>query len=332
MKRKYIICGTFEKLIPDKLIFRGLKLVENIEMLLSPRSFINDKCTPGTSGIRITKYPTGQLWISESYNSGKLDGERKVWSLDGSLWRHEFYKNGKLDGELKEWAHNRLSIHAFYQNGKPHGERKCWHESSDKLSVQEFWKNGIREGERKTWYSNGQLRKESSYQNGRLEGKCEEWYSSGQMFRLEFYRNGALEREQKYWHENGQLSRHSVFQNGEWIHKDWYDNGQRMRSSIYRNNKLEGKYNYWLLSGKLFEQAFYRNGNKIGECKQYDNNGEIRRHLYFDMDFTYQFSSRKKLVFSRLKNKFYSRMMRKRLFHTDNTIISDLMRPISQYL
>lgn len=333
MKRKYIICGTSEKLIFDKLIFRGLKLIENIEMLISPKSFINDKCAPGTSGIRIIKYPSGQLWISESYKDGKLDGERKVLSLDGSLWRRELYKDGKLDGECKEWSQNRLCIHAFYRNGEYHGERKCWHEGSDKLSIQEFWQNGIPEGECKTWHANGQLKQELFYRNGKPDGKYEKWYSSGQILLSEFYRNGMPEGERKIWYENGQLREHSVLRDSELTRKEWYSDGQRMSWGVCHNNKHEGKYTFWFPGGGVSKLVFYRRGKRTGEYKQYLN-GEIHKHHYFDFDMIldYHFSSRKKLILLQFKNELYFRMMRKRSFLMDSFLISDLTISTSKYL
>jgi antitoxin component YwqK of YwqJK toxin-antitoxin module len=60
--------------------------------------------------------------------SGKKQGEYKLWHVNGQLREHCYYVDGNLHGEYKWWHLNgQLSQHCYYVDGKRHGEYKLWY-------------------------------------------------------------------------------------------------------------------------------------------------------------------------------------------------------------
>jgi antitoxin component YwqK of YwqJK toxin-antitoxin module len=106
---------------------------------------------------------SNQLMTEEFYNDkGELDGEKKIYYLDGTLAESAWYKSGKVDGESKWYSKTGVLIRFFnYKNGELHGK------------FQDFDDNGV-------------LAKEGQYQKDRRHGV---W---------KFYKNGKLDKEKDF--------------------------------------------------------------------------------------------------------------------------------------
>jgi len=88
----------------------------------------------------------GTLLRETPYNSGRINGEMKVYSIYGKLRRLSMYKEDELDGYSKQIAGNNLSLEQYFKRAKLHGITKEYDIVTGKLVKEinyEYNKNSL---------------------------------------------------------------------------------------------------------------------------------------------------------------------------------------------
>jgi antitoxin component YwqK of YwqJK toxin-antitoxin module len=149
---------------------------------------------------------------------------------------------------------------------------------------------------------------------------------------MSFESSGAIIREMRY--DNGQISSRISCMGTHTEYKEWYRNGQISSRYYYKRNpsrrfwynsrKLSGEQKEWHENGQLMTRSFYNDGIRIGECKIYTLDGQIRDHFFYrnGMIIDGNFNRKKKLIFIKLRRYLYSRS---RISNVDIFLISDLI-------
>jgi antitoxin component YwqK of YwqJK toxin-antitoxin module len=147
---------------------------------------------------KITRYTNGQMECQEFYLNGLLDGERKMWDIQGYLIFTEFYVNGLLDGEKKYYIDQRINSKVAYQEmyarGKLNGPSFRYNPHGQLIYRGNFT-DDERDGKQIWWHSNGNLYKVQPYTKGIPNGLFREWDERGNLlseirFPIGVYRKG----------------------------------------------------------------------------------------------------------------------------------------------
>ena len=181
------------------------------------------------------------------------------------------FRNGKRNGDGKEYNENKLLVfYGFYLNGQRWIGKGKEYDKRGELIFEGDYLNGRINGKGKE-YNNGQLKFEGDYLNGKKNGKGKEFDKYGNLIsegeylynwkiKGKEYTNGKLEFEGEYFFE------------------------KRWNGIVYDKN---GKVIYELIDGKGKVKELYKNGKikleiyfstdlKIGNGKEYDENGLLK--------------------------------------------------------
>lgn len=112
---------------------------------------------------------TGKVLLEEAfYDNDSLEGESKLYDLQGKIAELRHYKKGKLEGEFK----------SYYSNGQV---------NSDATYI-----NNKFEGTYKRYYANGKLREMVQFKEGHEDGAFQEFYMDGSKKTEGSYKFNAL--------------------------------------------------------------------------------------------------------------------------------------------
>lgn len=124
------------------------------------------------SGNAVSYYQDSILKEKISILDGKKENQTKHWFPNGYLKQVSNYHTGKLHGEKKVWSSdiNRVLIsHLNYKLGKAHGEQKQWYDTGElhkKLNLYQGHEKGIQQAFRK----NGNVYANYEVKEGRIFG------------------------------------------------------------------------------------------------------------------------------------------------------------------
>ena len=110
----------------------------------------------------------GNLVSEETYKSGLIEGQSKVYFPEGGLSELFNYKNGIKDGPWEQ----------YYPDGKPR--------------LRGIYEAGDKQGPFKTFYNSGQLMMVGQYALGHQNGTWTYYSENGTVSKKEFYENGIL--------------------------------------------------------------------------------------------------------------------------------------------
>lgn len=124
------------------------------------------------SGYALTYYSDNTLKEKFEVLEGKKQNKFVQWFPDGHLKTVSNYHSGKLHGEKKIWTQDSTHVliaHLNYQNGKPHGEQKKWYPTGElfkKLNLNSGKEDGLQQAFRR----NGDLYANYEARDGRIFG------------------------------------------------------------------------------------------------------------------------------------------------------------------
>jgi antitoxin component YwqK of YwqJK toxin-antitoxin module len=119
---------------------------------------------------------TGKILLEAAfYEADSLEGENKLFDLDGKIAELRHYKKGKLNGEFKSYYPNgQVNSDAVYVNDKYEGEYKRYFPNGKLRETVQF-KNGVEDGAFKEFYSDGRPKAEGNYKyNSRFDSAQED--------------------------------------------------------------------------------------------------------------------------------------------------------------
>lgn len=102
------------------------------------------------------------------FENGNLDGEYRMWYIDGTIKTRDFYKNGSREIHRSWYKNGRLMEETFYRDDKTRiGKWRSFHENGNPVT-QIFYQEGTLEGERRYWRVDGCLTEREFYSDGNL--------------------------------------------------------------------------------------------------------------------------------------------------------------------
>lgn len=227
-------------------------------------------------------YKNGNLFVERNYINGIKSGTVKYFDKDGRVWREGNYVDDLEDGVFITYLGANRTIVENYSHGELNGERVNTTVLGDsKYNSTSTYKNGILNGPFK-WYGYGFLSEDCPI--------IPLYYSC---YRVGSYTNGNLEGRVSHYNVKEE-SKHKIGENSVSLSEDDY---YLAYEEFYANNKLNGECKKYDEKGEMFESKQYKNGTLDGYMKL-SFSGDLRdtsssRHvkLYLQRDelkhFTY---------------------------------------------
>lgn len=199
-----------------------------------------------------------KIW-EQTYLNDKLDGEWRVFNLEGTLVQSRNYSKGLLNGSSKTlWIDGKtLMEENIYKIGSSDFINRTFNKQGGVAT--EYLING--EGSimiAKEFYSSGRIRQEGSFLNEKPDGLSKRYYESGNLMEEANFKEGQFHGTHKYYHPNGKL----------WIQKE-YKNG--LPWDIISNFSSDGKQR---------EAGSLKNGN--GTIIFYNDDGSVRETITYE--------------------------------------------------
>ncbi|MFK7920996.1 MAG: toxin-antitoxin system YwqK family antitoxin [Bacteroidia bacterium] len=130
---------------------------------------LDDQCF---SGFAISRYPDGSLKQKFGVFEGRKQNQALDWFPDGHLHYLANYHKGKLQGEKKAWSMDSTHIlisHLNYTSGKVHGVQKKWYATGEIFKILNL-NMGKEEGVQRAFRKNGDLFANYEAREGRIFG------------------------------------------------------------------------------------------------------------------------------------------------------------------
>lgn len=134
------------------------------------------------------------------------------------------------------------------------------------------------------YYRSGQLRDSLYCTKNNRNLTLKAWYENGQVKESHEIKNGMYNGICKMYYESGQLKDSGIMQNGKWegTSFSWHDNSQLKALINNRGGKLHGLNISFHKNGDTAAIAFPVYGVLQGEARQYDEDGILIAHDYYD--------------------------------------------------
>lgn len=219
-------------------------------------------------------YPDGKLFSVIYYdNSGKMNGVKKEYDLDGSLYYEWDFKSGEITGyryydkkgnviiEDKRtvlkfpykayWEDKTRRFEGDYNGSQQNGPWTYYDRYGNIQSVNNF-KDDALDGTYTKYFAHGQIDYTMEYRNGEPDGYYQEFWSNGVMYAQGYYANGGKD--------------------GTWMY--YYRNGKPRQQRYYLNDKEIGWQVYFDVEGKKEEENYILDG-KVAVIRYYDTAGVL---------------------------------------------------------
>lgn len=186
-------------------------------------------------GFRVEYLKNGQKQLEEFYRNGKLEGERKLWHVDGNLMLLQNWKNGLKDGYEYFWSERSgFSSKSKHRKGVQIDTASFWSgtDTSKFILKMDSRLYSISEDSARKIRSEKRLTRQTIY-----DGKSRLLSSKAYDDRL-----GFLEEEKKcnpkrgfctttYFHANGKIKAIGYSKNDIQIgvYKEWDENGEQVK-------------------------------------------------------------------------------------------------------
>ncbi|MBR5660567.1 MAG: hypothetical protein IKW99_03360 [Bacteroidales bacterium] len=141
----------------------------------------------------------------------------------------------------------------------------------------------------------GQLVKEPGshlFKGNRQNGLYEEWSSDGNtIIERTSYKDGQEEGLTEAWYpNNGQMQRRTTMKNGNYVgrYEAWFDNGQKqVDMTLTEEGFNDGERKAWWKNGNPRSEGRYKSGKRVGEHKQWDEEGNLESVQIYSEDGDY---------------------------------------------
>ncbi|MEL6868802.1 MAG: toxin-antitoxin system YwqK family antitoxin [Pseudomonadota bacterium] len=138
----------------------------HIDKTTGERRYRNEVFT----GTAVTRYPSGTLATSESFEDGRRHGAFSMWFENGQIAYASTYQRGRRSGVASSWWDNgNRRSETYYVDDRPHGVAWHWYRTGEKYKRFSF-DNGAPTGLQQAWRLNGKLYSNFEYRNGRAYG------------------------------------------------------------------------------------------------------------------------------------------------------------------
>ncbi len=248
---------------------------------------------------------SGKMLINIYYKNGQLNGTYSLKSnksLDRIGAFKRYFENGQIDidgfyknitqsmksGEWKWYYENgNIKSKVTYFNDKKNGECYDYYENGKLERTQLFIKNGTLSEVINYYDSKGNSLDKGTVKNG--TGILKK-YNQGILSKNVTYKNGKTSSIEEFY-DNGKLKKHYNYNiegeeldgelDGEW--KEYYKNGHLKTLGMYsiilfppfNQTGKNDTWKYYHKNGKLRMIGKLDNGEKLGEWKEYDENGNL---------------------------------------------------------
>jgi len=246
----------------------------------------------------------GLILTDGQYASGKQDG----------LWTYN-YPNGtnKAQGNFKDGDGSDMSDVGIPRNGRE-GKWTIQYENGNKSEVSNYtageldgvynsfyenskpkevsnYKVGVRDGLYTSFFENGNKVEVSNYKDGKLDGLCTVYNGNGKPGRVSNYKAGKLEGLETEYNDLGlkasEINYSDDRQNGK---STEYKNGVKSAEYQYIKGKMHGPFVSYFENGKIYQKGMidstYLQNNGIKEYLEYNEDGSINAHKFFNEDGT----------------------------------------------
>ena len=235
-------------------------------------------------GVEERFHPDGKtLWMKVPRAEGVVEGEVRVFRVDGTLERINRYVKGLQQGETTLYAEDGKRVIASYEftAGKPSGVAKQYWPNGQ-LQRQWPWAEGA-SGQERRWHPNGKIHWQVAIVGGQRDGKQEVFAKAGWRWAERTWQAGELTGEERRYYKSGRLMGvypvvKGVWQGlakvyarrGGWLWAEQpYDNGElHGRETRYARNGKKWAYYFWK-HGKLVRRVFLRKRRRNPNVKRY---------------------------------------------------------------
>jgi len=220
----------------------------------------------------------GTLFSETPYKHGRIDGEKKIYTISGKLRRSSMYKSDSLDGYSKKISGDYLSLEQHYKNAKLHGITKEYdietgilikemnynnnkidgimkiYDPIKEMLVEETsYKNGVKDGFSKYYYQTGQLKSEFPYKKNIINGIVKVYFKSGVLHSETSFKDDKKDGWSKSYYQTGQLRSEIPYKKGllDGIKKIYYKSGVILSETKYLENVQKGPTQCFSPDGKL---------------------------------------------------------------------------------
>jgi antitoxin component YwqK of YwqJK toxin-antitoxin module len=192
----------------------------------------------------------GKLIKTMNYKDDNLNGELKLYDIDGKVVSTVIYKDDyPFQGVLYDYdSYHQVTSINIYNNGNMDGEQKYF--ENEKLVRIELYKNGSIL--KKIAYVQGK-EYELMYKNSEpFSGKEADTYS------IDEYKNGTLAFRKTFTdEEQTKLESIEIYQGDTSVKETYFDNGQKKEEISYLDTEKEGKTVFYGLNGKVLAEGNY---------------------------------------------------------------------------
>jgi antitoxin component YwqK of YwqJK toxin-antitoxin module len=255
-------------------------------------------------GLWTYNFPNGNIKAQGNFKNGDgrdtsdigipRNGREGKWTIqyeNGNKSEVSNYTAGELDGVYN----------SFYENSKPKevsnykvgvrdGLYTSFFENGNKVEVSNY-KDGKLDGLCTVYNGNGKPERVSNYKAGKLDGLCTVYNGNGKPGRVSNYKAGKLEGLETEYNDLGlkasEINYSDDRQNGK---STEYKNGVKSAEYQYIKGKMHGPFVSYFENGKIYQKGMidstYLQNNGIKEYLEYNEDGSINAHKFFNEDGT----------------------------------------------
>lgn len=251
-------------------------------------------------GPFVRYYSNGVVNYEGTAKDGVTIGEYNVYFRNGELLEEIVYdESGKLNGIKKEYeVDGKLYFETEYTKGEQTNYK--YFDKKGNLVIDQKVKN---KEDLKIYFSTGELKGVGQLLKGERDGKWTFYFPNGDIESTGSYTNGERDGTFKWYYENGQLASTVNFSNDveEGYFKSYYRNSNLKSEGYYKEGQKVGEWKYYYSNGNLSGEEYYLGGLINGKDKSYDVNGYLDAIAKYDLDEFTGIS-----YFDTLGNEYYS--------------------------
>lgn len=229
-----------------------------------------DYATPYT-GTCVSCYPSMSIEEKLNFVVGKRQGVDTSYYKSGCLQSIQSYQIGLQDGPTYIFydSSNRVQYEIWYHNGQLHGPSIQFNAKAlpDTLMYKHY-NNGKLDGVQRTYFSNGKIRKISTYKDGLAEGAQITYNAAGLKESELSFKAGKKNGTWNYYFDSGKIARTENWKDGKknGVFVSYDELGKVLSTEKYAADLPVGLHQTFYADGKLNYSCTYTNkGEKVEE-------------------------------------------------------------------
>ena len=255
--------------------------------------------------IKRTYHDSGAIKMIGSYDGDDKQGVFREYDEDGNITNAVIYKDNIKSGEgvvdsegmrqgpwVLFFPSGEIMAEGEYVNNQKEGKWKYFYKTG-KTRQTGSYRLGLPHGEWFWYYQNGQSWREEIYRKGKEDGLMVEYDSIGNIIHSGEYIDG-LKNGMWFYHVNDHKEEGEYIEgekHGKW--KFTYDNGRKNFEGEYLGGIPVGKHVWYYGNGLKKLEGKYQDGEKQGDWKQYNELGEVKNIIRYDMGIAVKVNGQK---------------------------------------